>query len=484
MFDFNALNEITQNVKNDIKKNIDIDAYSLWFEALDVLKITDLVIAVSVPTAVKQINIESRYKNLIIQAVKNLYDLNVQAIIYNTQDGKISKERVDADERVLIVRDVKELEPPAAFRDTSAENREFGEFITNNNNKSDINRSFSLEYTFDNFVVGSSNRLAYKACTIVAQYPAAKYNPFFIHGPSGLGKTHLLYAISNEYSHQFRNARVLYTNGEEYTNSFINSLSEANRQQKQQYLQYFREKYRNCDMLLIDDIQFIEDKESTQEEFFHTFNALYTAGKQIILTSDRAPRNIKTLSDRLTSRFESGLIVDIQPPDLELRIAILKLKSKDMGIKVPDEVLFFLAENISTNIRQMEGAIKKLNAYSYVNNTSITLELAKACIADILSGTEPINVTVEKVLSLISQMFAVPQEELKSRKRTKEIALARNVAIYIIRRITDLSLPKIGKIFGRDHATIYSAVNSIEDETKINISLSNKIEEISKLAKN
>lgn len=485
MVDYNALNEITQNIKADIKKNINASAYSLWFESMDVLKITDLVIAVSVHTEVMRKNIESKYKNYIIGAVKNLYDLNVQVIIYSTQDGKIQKERIDADERSLIIRDIKEIETPGSF--IPAENRELGEFITNNNtfglDGADINRHTSLEYTFDNFVVGSSNRLAYKACTVVAQYPAIKYNPFFIYGPSGLGKTHLLYSIANEYTQRFKNVRVLYTNGEEFTNSLINSLAEKERHQKQQYLQYFREKYRSCDMLLIDDIQFIEGKDSTQEEFFHTFNALYTAGKQIILTSDRPPRNIKTLEDRLTSRFESGLIVDIQPPDLELRIAILKRKSEDMGIKVPNDVLFFLAENISSNIRQIEGAIKKLNAYSYLNNSGITLELAKSSIADILSGTEPINVTVEKVMSLISQAFSVPQDELKGRKRTKEIAFARNAAIYIIRKITDLSLPKIGKIFGRDHATIYSAINSIEEETKINAPLNNQIEEIAKLAK-
>ena len=467
MFDFNALNEITQNIKDDIKNNIDINAYSLWFESMDVLKITDLVIAVSVPTAVKKITIQSKYKNNIIQAVNGLYGLDVQVIIYSTQDGKIPKEQVDADERALIAGDAKAP----------------GEFIASSPDTSRSFGHYTLDYTFDNFVVGSSNRLAYKACTVVAQYPAEKYNPFFIYGPSGLGKTHLLYAIANEYVRQFGNAQVLYTTGEEFTNSLINSLSEKERHQKQQYLQYFREKYRSCDMLLIDDIQFIEGKESTQDEFFHTFNALYASGKQVIMTSDRPPRNIQTLSDRLTSRFESGLIADIQPPDIELRIAILKRKSEDMGIKVPNDVLFYLAENISSNIRQLEGAVKKLNAYSYVNNTGITLELAKDYLADILSGTEPINVTVEKVLSLISQTFSVPQDELKGRKRTKEIAFARNVAIYIIRKITDLSQPKIGKIFGRDHATIHSAINSIGEEAKINAHLSGQIEEISKQAK-
>ena len=485
MFDFNALNEISEKIKADIKNNTDVNAYSLWFESMDVLKLTDLIIAVSVPTTVKKIKIESKYKNLIIDAAKNIYDLKVQVIVYSTQDGKITREQIDADERAIITRDAKSPQPNGELT--------LDEFIAGNNNTSIIinnsteaSRSlenYNLEYTFDNFVIGTSNRLAYKACTVVAQYPAVKYNPFFIYGPSGIGKTHLLYSIANEYAQRFKNARVLYTNGEEFTNSLINSLSEKERHQKQQYLQYFREKYRSCDMLLIDDIQFIEGKDTTQEEFFHTFNALYASGKQIIMTSDRPPKNIKTLEDRLTSRFESGLIVDIQPPDWELRIAILKRKSEDMGIKVPNDVLSYLADNISSNIRQIEGAIKKLNAYSYVNNTGITLELAKACLADILSGTEPINVTVEKVINLVSEAFAIPLEELRSKKRTKEIAFARNVAIYIIRKITDLSMPKIGKIFDRDHATIYYAINSIEEDAKINASLSGQIEEIAKQAK-
>ena len=539
MFDFNALNEITNKLKTHIKNNIqhlysdNPRIYELWFTDMSVLKMTDFVICISVNTEIKQRIIENQYSHLIHDAVSQIYNLDLKVIVYNTQDGKITKEQMDADERRLFLDDINDINSikadkyinitdekngindvngtnekgeisnifaptspllPRDFdevKDGGREN-EISEFIIANNGANfntsqrdsrDIKRNFRLDYTFDNFVVGSSNRLAYKACTIVAQYPATKYNPFFIHGPSGLGKTHLLYAIANEYAQRFRNARILYTTGEEFTNQLINYLAVSDRNQKQQYLQYFREKYRNCDMLLIDDIQFISGKDTTQEEFFHTFNALYGAGKQIILTSDRPPKDIKILEDRLTSRFESGLIADIQPPDLELRIAILKRKAEDMGIKISNEVLFFLAENISSNIRQIEGAIKKLNAYSYLNNSGITLDLAKGCITDILSGTEPINVTVEKVLNLISQTYGVPQEELKGRKRTKEIAFARNVAIYIIRKITDLSLPATGRFFDRDHSTIYSAVASIESEIKTNSALNNQIEEISKLAK-
>jgi len=273
--------------------------------------------------------------------------------------------------------------------------------------------------------------------------------------------------------------KVVYVNGVEFADELIDFITEKDRKKQQA----FRDKYRGCDILMIDDIQFIAGKIQTQEEIFNTFNALYESEKQIIFTSDRPPKDINPLEERIKSRFESGLIVDIQPPDLELRTAILKRKSEDLGIKIPGEVMFFLAENISSNIRQIEGAAKKLNAYSYLNNSEITLELAKSCLNDILSGTEPINVTVEKILSAVSQTYGIPQTELKGRKRTKEIAFARNVAIYIIRRITDLSLPAIGKIFGRDHSTVFSAIGAIENELKNNAALESQITGISNIAK-
>ena len=470
MFDLKELSEISQSLKDDIRKNVGDNVYGLWFKSMEILKFTEFAAAIAVPTTLEKINIK-RYQNLILQSIKHLYDKDVSVIVYSTQDDDISKEQLDADERSLINEKNTDISAAPIYNNTAS--------LTD---ASELSRNVTAEYTFQNFVVGNSNRFAYEACTVIAQHPAKRYNPFFIYGPPGLGKTHLLYAIANEYKKRF-NAHVLYTTGEEFTNHLINSLAEKQTNLKQQYLQMFRKKYRDCDMLLIDDIQFLENKDTTQEEFFHTFNALYTADKQIIITSDRPPRNIQTLEARLTSRFESGLIADIQPPDLELRIAILKRKSETMGINVPNVVLFYLAENISSNIRQIEGVIKKLNAYSLLNKTGITLELAQTCLADILSGTEPVNVTVEKIISLVAQRFAVSQEELKGRKRTKEIAFARNIAIYIVRETTDLSLPKIGEIFDRDHTTIISATKSIEEKIRIDVSLKNQIDEIAKLSK-
>ncbi|MCL2813732.1 MAG: chromosomal replication initiator protein DnaA [Oscillospiraceae bacterium] len=505
MFNFTDLNEITIKLKNEIRKNVSRppiskpSIYELWFDKISVLRMTDAIIFLSVPTDICKIRIETKFLNLITDAVKELYNgLDLKAVLYDTRYEKVSNEKMDSDEKMILLEDIDDDAIPGIvskqkipvsqnpnnalhFADAT---QNFTKIANDESDQGDeAGKNFRSRYTFDNFIVGSSNRLAYKACTVVAQYPAAKYNPFFIHGPSGLGKTHLLCAISNEYAKRFGNLKAIYINGEDFTNELVDSIFPTGGEKNPKKTQIFRDKYRSCDILLIDDIQFIAGKAQTQEEIFHTFNALYEAGKQIIFTSDRPPKDINPLEDRIKSRFESGLIVDIQPPDLELRIAILKRKAEDMGIKITNEVLFFLADNISSNIRQIEGAIKKLNAYSYLNNSEITLELAKSSIADILSGTEPINVTVEKVLGAVSQAFGIHTAELKGRNRTKEVALARNVCIYIIRGITDLSLPAIGKIFGRDHSTVFSAIRAIENEIAVDPLLYGKINEISLIAK-
>ncbi len=314
---------------------------------------------------------------------------------------------------------------------------------------------FNFEYTFENFIVGSSNKFAHAACLAVADRPAQAYNPLFIYGPSGLGKTHLLYAITNELKKKIGNVRVIYIKGEDFTNQMIDSLS-------RQAMGEFRDKYRSCDVLLIDDIQFIAGKTSTQEEFFHTFNALHEAGKQIIMTSDRPPREIKTLEDRLKTRFEWGLIADIQPPDLELRTAIIKKKADQVNVSIPDDVLAFLAENLRSNIRQIEGAIKKLGAKSFLTGRHITMELARSCISELLGGAEPVTVTVDKIFGAVYKKYNIKRDDIEGPKRTKDIANARHVTVYIIRTVTDMSLPNIGKLIGRDHSTVMSSLDTIE----------------------
>ena len=313
----------------------------------------------------------------------------------------------------------------------------------------------NYEFTFENFIKGPSNQFAFAAAQAVAANPSGAYNPLFIYGPSGLGKTHLLYAITNQLKRKNEHVRVIYIKGENFTNHMIESLT-------RQAMKEFRDIYRSCDVLLIDDIQFIAGKTSTQEEFFHTFNALYEDGKQIILTSDRPPREIKTLEDRLKTRFEWGLIADIQPPDLELRTAIIKKKADQVNLTLPDDVLSFLAENLRSNIRQIEGAIKKLGAMSFLSGQQINMNVARSCISDLLDGAEPVNVTVDKVFSAVYHRYNIKREDLVSARRTKEIASARHVTVYLIRTITEMSLPNIGKLFNRDHSTILSSLDAVE----------------------
>ena len=331
------------------------------------------------------------------------------------------------------------------------------------------------DYTFENFIVGSSNKFAHAACIAVANNPAVAYNPLFIHGQSGLGKTHLLYAITNRIRESRPNANIVYVKGETFTNQLIESIAVS-----AQYMAKFRAKYRQADVLLIDDVQFIAGKPSTQEEFFNTFNELYDAKKQIILTSDRPPKEIKTLEERLKSRFEWGLIADIQPPDLELRIAILRKKSIDMGVEIPLEVLDFLGENLRSNIRQIEGVIRRLGAYSTLAKRPITTEMARENIADVISGAEPVKVTQDKIFNAVARKYGVTVEDIRGKRRTREIAQARHVCIYIMRTVTDLSLPSLGRVFDRDHTTILSSIDTITAKIREDASLENDIDDLIK----
>ena len=321
-----------------------------------------------------------------------------------------------------------------------------------------ISSSFVSEkdYTFENFIVGSSNKLAHAASVAVANHPTA-YNPLFLYGASGLGKTHLMKAIANEVHRTRPNFNIIFVKGEDFTNELVRSIEKKTTSK-------FKDKYRNADMLLIDDIQFIAGKVATQEEFFHTFNSLYDAGKQIILTSDRPPKDIQHLEERIQSRFEGGLIVDIQPPDTELRIAILKRKAQIMNVKLSDDVLTFLGENVKSNIRQLEGVIKKLGAYSFVNGTIITVDIARSVLSGVITGTVPPALVAEQIIESISKRYNISVEDIKGKKRTNEIALPRHIAIYVIRRVTNISLQNTAKIFGRDHTTILASVDVIKNK--------------------
>ncbi len=313
------------------------------------------------------------------------------------------------------------------------------------------------DYTFDNFIVGSSNKMAHAASVAVANHPATAYNPLFLYGDSGLGKTHLMKAIANQVKKAKPSFNIILIKGEDFTNELVRALEKKT-------IAKFKEKYRNADMLLIDDIQFIAGKVSTQEEFFHTFNALYDAGKQIILTSDLPPKDIKHLEERIQSRFEGGLIVDIQPPDTELRIAILKRKAQLMNVNLSDDVLNFLGENVKSNIRTLEGVIKRLGAYSLVNGSKITAETAQSLLSGLIAGTVPPKIVADQIIENISKRYNVAIDDIKGKKRTTDIALARHISIYVIREATTLSLQNIAKIFGRDHTTILSSIDVIKNK--------------------
>ncbi len=316
----------------------------------------------------------------------------------------------------------------------------------------------SYELTFDTFVVGPSNRFAHAACQAVAAKPALLYNPLFIYGNSGLGKTHLLSAVSKEFMRNFPDCSVVYVKSEDFTNEIIDAIARGT-------TAALRAKYRSADLLLIDDVQFIAGKNSTQEEFFHTFNTLHEAKKQIILTSDRPPKDIATLEDRLKTRFEWGLTADIQPPDYETRISIINRKAASMDFTIPENVSEYIANRLKSNVRQLEGAVKKLRAFHLLENKPINVATAQSAISDIMNNSQPTPVTVDKIIEEVARTYLVAPEDIRSQKRNSVISTARQVSIYIVREITQMSMVEIGQTFGgRDHSTIVYALRQMESK--------------------
>ena len=311
------------------------------------------------------------------------------------------------------------------------------------------------KYTFDTFVIGSSNRFAHAAAVAVAEAPAKAYNPLFIYGDSGLGKTHMLHAIGHYAQSLFSGARVRYVSSEEFTNDFINAIRDGKADN-------FRRRYRDMDILLVDDIQFLENKEQTQEEFFHTFNTLHNANKQIVISSDRAPKQLVTLEDRLRNRFEWGLITDVQPPELETRIAILRKKAVQEGLVAPPEVLEYIASKISTNIRELEGALIRVSAFASLNRQSVDLQLAEIVLKDLIPNDTGPEITAATIMAQTATYFGIDMEQLCGPSRSRVLVTARQIAMYLCRELTDLSLPKIGQQFGgRDHTTVMHAEKKI-----------------------
>lgn len=456
-----SLDDIWKQTLLEMSKTYSNLAMDLWFNDMKLLELNGYKAVFLCETDFKRDMVINHHSESIEKNLAKILGFDIKISLISAQQSENPQpEKVS-----------EPVPAPAAITEKTSESVHKNDHHSN----SSFAKVQKTEYTFETFIVGNSNKFAHAACTAVANNPAREYNPLFIYGPSGLGKTHLLYAISNRILENNEDMNIIYVKGEDFTNELIETIIYGD-----QPAAKFRDKYRKSDVLLIDDIQFIAGKDATQEEFFHTFNALYEDEKQIIMTSDRPPRDIKTLEDRLKTRFEWGLIVDVQPPDYELRIAIMKNKAKNLGYFIPEEVFSFLAENLRSNVRQLEGAIKKIGAHSYLNKVDVTLEIAIACVSDLLSGGEPVAVTVDKILEKIAKKYGITVEEIKGRKRTNDIANPRHIAIYLIRKMTEISLPAIGRIFGRDHTTIMSSLKTAETMIKTNSLLELEISDIIK----
>ncbi len=428
-----------------IKSELSEVSFNTWIKSCEPMSIDNDVLKISVPNSFTQDILNKRYKVLVANSIKavcsKLYEINFVILSDTYQDEE---------------------------NETKSENKK--SIVVNDEMSSTLNP----KYTFDSFVIGNSNRFAHAASLAVAEAPAKAYNPLFIYGGVGLGKTHLMHAIGHFILEGNPSAKVVYVSSEKFTNELINAIKDDKNEE-------FRNKYRNVDVLLIDDIQFIAGKERTQEEFFHTFNALHDANKQIILSSDRPPKEIPTLEDRLRSRFEWGLIADIQVPDFETRMAILKKKADVENLNVANDVMGYIASKIKSNIRELEGALIRIIAYSSLTNREVSVDLAAEALKDIISKKQGKHVTIDLIQDVVSSYYNLKIEDLKSQRRTRTVAYPRQIAMYLSRKLTDMSLPKIGEEFGgRDHTTVIHAYEKISENLKTDESLQHTIETITK----
>lgn len=433
------LKELWDRSLNLIKIELTEVSFNTWIKSITPVSLTDDRIILEVPNDFTKGILEARYNTLISNALK-----------------QISSKTYKIEFTIL------------------------GEENQNNNNNLQQNiddqqpSMLNPKYSFDTFVIGNGNRFAHAASLAVAEAPAKAYNPLFIYGGVGLGKTHLMHAIGHYILSQNPKTKVLYVTSEKFTNELITSIQNNKNEE-------FRTRYRNVDVLLIDDIQFIAGKESTQEEFFHTFNALHEANKQIIISSDKPPKEIPTLEERLSSRFEWGLITDIQPPDLETRVAILRKKAEMENIQVDDEILLYIADKIETNIRELEGALIRVMAYASLTNKKVTIDLTKEALKDFLSNSRPKKITPALIQEVTGNYFNLKVDDFKSKKRNQAIAFPRQIAMFLCRELTDLSLPKIGEEFGgRDHTTVIHAVDKITTDISNDNTVKNAVEDIRK----
>ncbi|MFC7370810.1 chromosomal replication initiator protein DnaA [Fictibacillus iocasae] len=430
-----------------IEKKVSKPSFETWLKSTTAHALQNDTLVITAPNDFARDWLESRYSNLISETLKDVTGaaLDVKFIIPQNQ----------IEEDLTM-----ELALKKAPKNAPEPHEEVSQSMLN------------PKYTFDRFVIGSGNRFAHAASLAVAEAPAKAYNPLFIYGGVGLGKTHLMHAIGHYVVDHNPGAKVVYLSSEKFTNEFINSIRDNKTVE-------FRNKFRSVDVLLIDDIQFLAGKEQTQEEFFHTFNALHEESKQIVISSDRPPKEIPTLEDRLRSRFEWGLITDITPPDLETRIAILRKKAKAEGLDIPNEVMLYIANQIDTNIRELEGALIRVVAYSSLINQDMNADLAAEALKDIIPSAKPRMLTIHHIQEAVGKHYNVKLEDFTAKKRTKSVAFPRQIAMYLARELTDNSLPKIGEEFGgRDHTTVLHAHEKISNLLVSDYQLQKKVQEI------
>ncbi len=444
------ISDLWNNALANIEKKISKPSFETWLKSTKAHSLQGDTLTVTAPNEFARDWLEERYSQLIAGILYDITgeELGVKFIIPQNQN------EVEDDIPIPQKRNIKDDDHP--------------ELPLN---------MLNPKYTFDTFVIGSGNRFAHAASLAVAEAPAKAYNPLFIYGGVGLGKTHLMHAIGHYVQDHNPSAKVVYLSSEKFTNEFINSIRDNKAVD-------FRNKYRNVDVLLIDDIQFLAGKEQTQEEFFHTFNTLHEESKQIVISSDRPPKEIPTLEDRLRSRFEWGLITDITPPDLETRIAILRKKAKAEGLDIPNEVMLYIANQIDSNIRELEGALIRVVAYSSLINKDINADLAAEALKDIIPSSKPRVITIHEIQRVVGEHFNVKLEDFKAKKRTKSVAFPRQIAMYLSRELTDFSLPKIGEEFGgRDHTTVIHAHEKISKMIQTDAQFQKQLNEINELLK-
>ena len=434
----NSVADIWKIVLTRLSQDLSETTISTWFDEVEAVSIKDRTLYLHCPNDFKRSTIESMFSDRIKDSLRDIYSADFAVKLLST-----------AESTALFEPEVKKS---TALLDSG-------------------------EFTFDTFVVGSNNRFAQSASLAVAESPGEAYNPLYIYGGPGLGKTHLMHSIGHFILERNPNAKVLYVTSEEFTNEVIESIRSGNASA----MNKLREKYRTIDVLMVDDVQFIIGKESTQEEFFHTFNALHSAGKQIILTSDKPPKDMETLEDRIRSRFEWGLIADIGTPDYETRMAILRRKVEADDMKLSDEILNYIATNIKSNIRELEGALNKLLAYSNLEKTDITMEIAMKELQNIITPDKPREITPQLIIEVVSEHFQISLDQMISKNRSNEIARPRQIAMYLCKNMTDIPLDSIGQLLGgRDHSTIINGIKKIADEYESNENTRNLIETIKK----